>query len=65
MGVWAFLLNRAVIQWVDGPFKIVTIVALGLGLVALGALSVSTTLGKARKFGFWFMARGSRSVRGR
>jgi uncharacterized protein len=53
LAVWAFFLNRVVIQWVDGPFKILTIIGLGLGLVALGAFSVNSTLGKARWFGFW------------
>jgi predicted MPP superfamily phosphohydrolase len=53
VAVWAFLLNRVVIQWVDGPLKIGTMIALGVGLAALGWFSARTTLAASRGFALW------------
>jgi predicted MPP superfamily phosphohydrolase len=53
VAVWAFLVNRVVIQWIDGPFKQTTIAALGLGLALLVALS-STSKGASRRRHFVF-----------
>jgi predicted MPP superfamily phosphohydrolase len=38
-GLWAFLLNRTVIQWVDGPHKMVAAAALLAALCGVAALS--------------------------
>src|SRR5262245_37874187 len=53
VAVWAFLLNRVVIQWVDGPLKIGTMIALGAGLAALGWFSARTTLAGSRGLALW------------
>ena len=52
VAVWAFLLNRVVIQWVDGPIKIGTMILLGVALAALGWISARTTLAGSRGFSF-------------
>jgi predicted MPP superfamily phosphohydrolase len=51
--VWAFVVNRVVIQWVDGPFKVTTIVLLGLGLAALGAVSARMASSETRRLSAW------------
>jgi predicted MPP superfamily phosphohydrolase len=53
VAVWAFLLNRVVIQWVDGPLKIGTMILLGIGLAVLGWISTKTTLAGPRAFALW------------
>ncbi|HEX6766542.1 MAG TPA: metallophosphoesterase [Polyangiaceae bacterium] len=57
LAVWAFLVNRVVIQWVDGPFKQTAIGALGFGLALLGALSSMSVAGSRRRhFAFAWVA---------
>jgi predicted MPP superfamily phosphohydrolase len=51
--VWAFLVNRVVIQWVDGPFKTTTIVLLGLGLAGLAALSTRWAVAESDLLSLW------------
>lgn len=53
VGVWAFLVNRVVIQWVDGEFKTGTMVLLGAGLALLGWISARSTLSSTRGLAFW------------
>jgi predicted MPP superfamily phosphohydrolase len=53
LALWAFLLNRVVIQWVDGPFKSTTIVLLGLALAALGAVSARSVFRGSRGVALW------------
>jgi predicted MPP superfamily phosphohydrolase len=53
VAVWAFLLNRIVIQWVDGPFKVTTVVVLGLALAALAALSARSVSAGSRGLSAW------------
>jgi predicted MPP superfamily phosphohydrolase len=48
VAVWAFLVNRVVIQWVDGPFKVGTMLFLGVGLAALGFVSALTARSRSR-----------------
>ena len=51
--VWAFVVNRVVIQWVDGPFKTTTIVVLGTGLAAFGAWSARWAIAGTPALSLW------------
>ena len=53
VALWAFVVNRTVIQWVDGPFKAATLVLSAAALGAAGVVSAAWTMGGRRRLLVW------------
>jgi predicted MPP superfamily phosphohydrolase len=56
VAVWAFVVNRTVMNWVDGPLKTATLAVFACALGALGVLSASWTVAGRRGAAVWAWA---------